>query len=76
MERENKALKICISLMSKKSVGKSRGKNKTRRREGMKEADLLNINATNNFMRVKMHPLHKLKQKNWYKYSDNPQSLC
>ena len=76
LERENKALKIRISLMTKKSVGKSRGKNQTRRREDMKEADLLNINAINNFMRLKMHPLNKLKQKNWYKYSDNPRSLC
>jgi hypothetical protein len=76
LERENKALKIRISLMTKKVVGKSRGKNQTRRREDMKEADLLNINAINNFMRLKMHPLNKLKQKNWYKYSDNPRSLC
>ena len=76
LERENKALKIRISLMTKKAVGKSRGKNQTRRREDMKEADLLNINAINNFMRLKMHPLNKLKQKNWYKYSDNPRSLC
>ena len=76
LERENKALKVRISLMSKKSVGKSRGKNKTRRREDMKEADLLNINAINTFMRLKMHPLNKLKQKNWYNYSDNPRSLC
>jgi len=76
LERENKALKICISLMPKKSVGKSRVKNQTRRREDMKEADLLNINAINNFMRLKMHPLNKLKQRNWYRYSDNPRSLC
>jgi hypothetical protein len=60
LERENKALKIRISLMTKKVVGKSRGKNQTRRREDMKEADLLNINAINNFMRLKMHPLNKL----------------